>query len=275
MLTRPWLDKIIDRQCIKWHQIGGTVVGPMDEIYVQIRPKRISEEIVAQLKSLIFSGKLKPGEKLPPERDLAKLLGVSRVSLREALNALQGMGLVEIQQGNRSFVRPITTKSIHDPLVAFTKSSRENVIMIIEVRKYLEMGAASLAAERATGKEIKRLEKVLKDMEEDLQKNRLGAKADLDFHSIIVDATRNHAYIHVLHTVYDLLQEELRIAWAGVFRKRDRRQLLFEQHKRIFQAIKKRDSKRSADEVLAHLTFVEENWREALGGWEPTSISGP
>lgn len=250
------------------------MVGPMNDIYVKIRPKRVSEEIVAQLKSLIFNGKLKPGEKLPPERDLARLLGVSRVSLREALNALQGMGLVEIQQGNRSFVRPITTKSIHDPLVAFTKNSRENVIMVFEVRKYLEMGSASLAAQRATGKDIKRLEKTLKDMEEDLQKNRLGAKADLDFHSIIANATRNHAYIHVLQTVYDLLQEELRIAWAGVFRKKDRRQLLFQQHKKIFQAIKNRDPKRSADEVLAHLTFVEENWHEAFGEWERTNVSG-
>ena len=72
-------------------------------IFTPIRPKRISDEIVNQLKSLIFNGKLKPGEKIPPERELAKSLNVSRVSLREALNTLQGMGLIEIQQGNSWF----------------------------------------------------------------------------------------------------------------------------------------------------------------------------
>ena len=95
----------------------------MDPRYLPIKPRKISDEIVEQIKSLILQGNLKPGESLPPERTLAKSLNVSRVSLREALNALQGMGLLEIQQGNRTCVRPITTRSIHDPLVSFTKAS--------------------------------------------------------------------------------------------------------------------------------------------------------
>lgn len=177
----------------------------MDDLYIPIKPKRISDEIVEQLKSLIFEAKLKPGDKLPPERDLAKSLNVSRVSLREALNALQSMGLLEIQQGNRSFVRPITTRSIHDPLVSFTKSSLSKILEIFKVRKYLKIGSVSLAAELATSDEIKQLEKILEKMEEDLKKNRLGAKADLNFHSAIAKATHNQAYSHIMHTIYRLV----------------------------------------------------------------------
>jgi len=236
----------------------------MDELYTPIKAKRISEEIVEQIKALIFKGNLKPDEALPPERTLAKSLNVSRVSLREALNTLQGMGLLEIQQGNRTCVRPITTRSIHDPLVSFTKSSPSNMLKVFEIRKYLEIGSVALAAEQATGEEIEVIGKILQEMEEDLRKNRLGAKSDLKFHAALAQATHNQAYAHIMNTIYDLLQEELRIAWGGVFRKKDKRKKLFQQHKNIFEAVKQRDPKRGSDEALAHLEFVEENWKIAL-----------
>ncbi len=236
----------------------------MDELYTPIKAKRISEEIVEQIKALIFKGNLKPGETLPPERALANSLNVSRVSLREALNTLQGMGLLEIQQGNRTCVRPITTRSIHDPLVSFTKSSPSNILKVFEIRKYMEIGSTALAAERATSEDIEVIEEILKEMEEDLRKNRLGAKADLEFHAALVQATHNQAYAHIMNTIYDLLQEELRIAWGGVFRKKDKRKKLFQQHKNILEAVKQHDSKRGSDEALAHLEFVEETWKKAL-----------
>ncbi len=236
----------------------------MDALYSPIKPKKISDEIVEQIKSLILKGNLKPGENLPPERTLAKSLNVSRVSLREALNALQGMGLLEIQQGNRTCVRPITTRSIHDPLVSFTKRSPSNIMKVFEIRKYLELGSAALAAERATNEEIDHLERLLKEMEEDLRRNRLGAKADHEFHTALAEATHNEAYIHIMKTIYDLLQEELRIAWGGVFRKKDSRKKLFQQHKNILEAVKQRDPKKGREASLAHLRYVEEKWQAAL-----------
>ncbi|MBW2094685.1 MAG: FadR family transcriptional regulator [Deltaproteobacteria bacterium] len=236
----------------------------MDELFTPIKPKRISEEIVEQIKTLIFEGKLKPGESLPPERELSKSLNVSRVSLREALNTLQGMGLLEIQQGNRTCVRPITTRSIGDPLVSFAKKSPKNILKIFEIRKYLELGSVALAAERATDDEIRLLKQLVKVMEEDLKKNRLGAKADHDFHTALAEATHNEAYTHLMKTIYDLLQEELRIAWGGVFRKKDRRNKLFQQHKNILAAVIQHDPERGREEALNHLRFVEENWRNAL-----------
>lgn len=236
----------------------------MDTLFSPIKPKRISEEIVEQIKALIFEGNLKPGESLPSERELAKSLNVSRVSLREALNTLQGMGLLEIQQGNRTCVRPITTRSIHDPLVSFAKNSPANILKVFEIRKYLEIGCVALAAERATIQEIEQLEEILKEMEEDLKKNRLGAKTDLDFHALLASATHNQAYAHLMHTLYDLLQEELRIAWGGIFKKRDKRNKLFQQHKNILEAVKQRDPERGREEALAHLQFVEERWEKSL-----------
>ena len=240
------------------------MVGSMVQQFIPIKPRRVSEEIVNQLKDMIFEGKLMPGEKLPPERELAKTLNVSRVSLREALNTLQGMGLLEIQQGNRTFVRPITTLSIHDPLAAFSKNDPSNILKLLEIRKYLEIGTASLAAERATSDEIQQLDKLLKEMEEDLKRNRLGAKSDFDFHSAIARATHNEAYLHIMQTVYDLLQEPLRIAYGDIFRKKDERKKLLLQHQNMFNAIRDHDPDRASKEALVHLCFALETWESGL-----------
>jgi GntR family transcriptional repressor for pyruvate dehydrogenase complex len=240
-------------------------VLPMsEEVFLPIKPKRISEEIVKQLRALIFEGKLQPGEKLPPERELARSLSVSRPPLREALNTLQGMGLIEIQQGNRTFVRPITTRSIYDPLVSFSKESPQNFLQVFEVRKYLDIGSVSLAAKRATSKNIKTIEKLYYQMEDDLKNDRLGAKPDLDFHLEIIKATQNNAYKHLATTIYDLLQEEMRIAWGGIFNNPESKATLLRQHKKIFDSIKNHDPKKGGRAAREHLEYAEKKWREAL-----------
>jgi GntR family transcriptional repressor for pyruvate dehydrogenase complex len=195
---------------------------------------------------------------------MAQSLGVSRVSLREALNTLQALGLLEIRQGNNTFVRPITTLSIYDPLVSFTKKSRENLLQVFEVRKYLEMGLAALAAQRATSQHLKRLESIVKAMEEDLKRNRLGAQSDFDFHTVLSEAAQNYAYSHVVKTIYDLLQEELRMAWGATFKKKDVRAELFQQHQEIYLAVKDGESSRAYEAAARHLTFVEEQWQKGL-----------
>jgi GntR family transcriptional repressor for pyruvate dehydrogenase complex len=235
-----------------------------EEVFFPVKPKKISEEIVKQLRDLIFSGKLQPGKKLPPERELAKSLNVSRPPLREALNTLQGMGIIEIQQGNRSFVRPITTRSIYDPLVSYSKESPQNILQVFEVRKYLDIGAVSLAAERATPKQIMKLEKFVDQLEGDLKKGRLGAKPDLDFHMEIVKITGNHVYHHLVSTIYDLLQEEYRIAWGGIFNNPESKTVLLEQHKKIVSAIKMNNPQKGRRSAREHLDYAEKKWAEAL-----------
>jgi GntR family transcriptional repressor for pyruvate dehydrogenase complex len=236
----------------------------INDVFTPVKPKRISDDIVKQLSSLISNGKLQPGEKLPPERELAKSLNVSRVSLREALNTLQGMGLIEIQQGNRTFVRPMTTRSINDPFVLFCKESPKNILQVLEVRKCLEIETVALAAERVTPRQIQEMEACIRRMEEDLKKGRLGAKSDLDFHSAIVSATQNQAFKHLMTTLYDLLQEELRIAWGGIFNSLDSRKALFQQHSNILTAIKSRDPDKGRKASREHLEFVEQKWMEAF-----------
>jgi GntR family transcriptional repressor for pyruvate dehydrogenase complex len=236
----------------------------MKAVFTPIKLKKIADEVAEQLESLILQGTLKPGEKLPPERELAKALNVSRTSLRDALNDLQGRGLVETQRGNRTFVRPITTHSVRDPLVAFINRSPENVYKLFEVRKHLEIGAASLAAERATRADIRLLEKQLVLMKSDIDNSHLGAKSGIEFHILVAEACHNELYLHLITTIYDLLQEHLHKAWGDIFKHKEDQKIDHDHHKAIVSAIKNHDVSAAAETVKFHLDYVGTVWKRAL-----------
>ena len=124
-----------------------------------IKQKKISTKIAEQIKSLINNGELKPGDALPPERELVKVFSVSRASLREALNTLAGMGFLEMSQKHRTIVKSLASGRITDPLHHLLKEDMKTVFELIEVRKAIESWSAYLAARRATADEVAILEK--------------------------------------------------------------------------------------------------------------------
>ena len=101
-------------------------------------------------------------------------------------------------------------------------------------------------------------------MEEDLKYDRLAAKSDIDFHNKVAEITGNQIYIHVVSTIYDLLQEEIRIAWGGVFNNITTKTELFKQHKKIFAGIKKHDVVAARRAAREHLDYAETKWGEVL-----------
>lgn len=133
-----------------------------------IKTKKIYEEIVEQIKELFAQGDLKPGDKLLSEREFAERLQVSRASVREALSALEAMGLIEIKPGEGTFIRQMGVSSIIEPLALLLLMEKDQVFELFELRKILEVEAAGLAALRATSEDVERMFEVIKKMEEDL-----------------------------------------------------------------------------------------------------------
>ena len=133
-------------------------------MFKSIKRQRVSDEIVDQVKTLISQGILQPGDRLPPERDLIKEFGVSRPSLREALNSLVAQGFLEVKQGNRTFVKSITAEKLQDPLLVLIKADTQGIFDLIEVRKAMESWGAFHAAQRVTKEDIRRLEEIIGDM---------------------------------------------------------------------------------------------------------------
>ena len=222
-------------------------------MFKTIKHVRISDEIVNQIKNLISEGRLKPGVQLPPERDLTKQFGVSRPSLREALKSLVAMGFLDVRQAKRTFVKSMTSQKIEEPLSLLIKTDTQKISDLIEVRKALEAWSAFQAAERATEQDIEQLDSILKEMRAAFEKGRSWEKEDADFHLAIAQATHNTIQTHIMSTIYDLLRESV----ARVFTDRAKVKKLFQQHYRIFSAIKNHSPEKARDRTLEHLDYVD------------------
>ena len=133
-------------------------------MFKSVRRVRVSDEVVNQIKDLIIAGKLKPGDRLPPERELIKEFGVSRPSLREALNSMVAMGFLEATQGNRTVVKSLVSGKLFEPLYSVLKEDVNTVFELIEVRKAIETWNAYVAAKRATPEDIAHLEEIIESM---------------------------------------------------------------------------------------------------------------
>jgi GntR family transcriptional repressor for pyruvate dehydrogenase complex len=207
---------------------------------------------VNQIKTLISEGNLKPGDRLSPERELVKEFGVSRPSLREALNSLVAMGFLEVR-GKRTFIKSVTSESVQNPLSLLIKTDTKKIFDLIEVRKALEAWGAFLAAQRATEEDIKQLENTLQEMRRAFEEGRSWEKQDADFHLGIAQASHNTIQTHMMSTIYDLLRESM----AKVFRDRSKVKKLLGHHYRIFSAIKNHSSEKARERTLEHLNYVE------------------
>ncbi len=218
-----------------------------------IKRTKVSEDIVNQIKRLISEGKLKPGDKLPPERELIKQLGVSRPSLREALNALVALGLLEVRQAKRTYVRSVTSKLIEDPIGLLIKADEQKIFDLIDVRKAIETWSAYHAAQKASKEDVEKLETLVKQMQKAFEEGRSWEKEDADFHLAIAQATHNTIQVHIMSGIYDLLKQSM----VKVFVNRDQVRRLIDHHHQIFLAIKNRSPEKARKKTLDHLNFVE------------------
>ena len=222
-----------------------------------IKQEKISTKIVEQIKSLIKEGDLKPGDALPPERELVKLFNVSRASLREALNSLTGMGFLEMSQKQRTVVKSLASGRMTEPLHLLIKDDLQTVFELIEVRKAIETWNAYHAAKRAGDDDIARLEKSLESMRNRLNERLSVVKDDADFHLAMAEATHNKIQTHLMFSIYDLLKESL----GGYYESIDM-QDIFNQHSKVVEAIKNRDPDLASRRMREHLDYVESRVKE-------------
>jgi GntR family transcriptional repressor for pyruvate dehydrogenase complex len=218
-----------------------------------IKSTRIYEEIVRQVKAMIAEGRLKGGDRLPPERDLAEKFVVSRTSVREALRALESLGLVEIRPGEGTFVRQVSIESLIEPLALLMVSQREAIGELFEARRLLEPSLAALAAERATPEEIQEMERILESQAAEVTAGRTGVAQDALFHTAIAAAAHNRAITRIAHAIMDLLTQSR----EDSLNTPGRPSRSHEDHRRVLSAIAARDAAAARQAMLEHITAVE------------------
>lgn len=218
-----------------------------------IKSTRIYQEIVRQVKGMIAEGRLKSGDQLPPERELADKFVVSRTSVREALRALESLGLVEIRPGEGTFVREVSIETLIEPLALLMVSQREAIGELFEARRLLEPTIAALAATRATPEEIHEMERILEQQAKEIATGKTGLAEDAAFHAAIGAAAHNRAITRIAHAVMDLLTQsrEESLNTPG------RPNRSHEDHRRIVAAIAARDDAGARRAMLDHLEAVE------------------
>lgn len=225
--------------------------------FQEIRRDRLYEQVARQIEEGIIKGYLKPGEGLPPERDLVTQYGVSRTVIREAINSLSTKGLVRVVHGKGVSVAPMEDWKVLDAglLSALSHSLAE----LLELRKILEVEAAGLAAERATDQDLQAISTALDTYEKAFNNVEERVQADIDFHAAISRATENHLLSIILEPLGELLRSS-RKATLGVPAGAEKSRVA---HNRICEAIRRRDAAGARQAMRQHLNEVEEDFRTA------------
>jgi GntR family transcriptional repressor for pyruvate dehydrogenase complex len=212
-------------------------------MYKIVRSSRLYEQILQQVEESIHQGAMKPGDQLPPERELAQQFGVSRTAVREAVKALQEKGLVEGYPGRGTFITDGTPYSMRQSLDRMLRVGQaEGSGFLAEVREILEPEIAAMAATRGDAEAF--------------------IEADLDFHLSLAEAAANPLILSLIDSIVGLLREQR----MGIFELEGGPERGQYHHKEILEAIEHRDPAAARDAMKAHLRQVREDSRRAPSG---------
>jgi len=238
----------------------------------RIKPAKISDAIVEQLKELILNGNLKPGERLPSERDLVEQLGVSRPSVREALLILEAKGLVRGRQGGGTFVSDVLAPSIVNPLADLIKDNPEAVSDVLECRHGLEELAASYAALRATPEDREKIREKFHELYDATKAKDMmrAATADADFHMAIAEASHNVALIHITRSLFDLLSNQMISNWEQLVTSDEYCEQIHDQHQYIYEAIASGEPDLARNAAHSHLSYIGRSLKDIGDENDPT-----
>jgi GntR family transcriptional regulator, transcriptional repressor for pyruvate dehydrogenase complex len=228
-------------------------------MYKAVQTSRLYEQIVDQIEASILGGALKPGDKLPAERELAQQFGVSRTAVREAVKALREKGLVEAYPGRGTFITSGTPPSIRQTLDRMIRTDQQDATAhLVEVREILEPEISALAAGRADEEALTTMREAIEVMDASKRDPDAYIEADLDFHLALAEVAGNPLILSLIDSIVGVL--------------RDQRMLIFKvdggpergqyHHKRILEAIEHKDPQGARDAMRAHLRQVRQDSKQ-------------
>ncbi len=229
-----------------------------------VRQRRLSDDIVERLEAMILEGSLKAGERLPPERALAEQFGVSRPSLREAIQKLAARGLLASRQGGGTYVVESLGSTFSDPLLRLLETSSEAQRDLLEFRHTLEGACAFYAAQRATPVDHERLREAFERLQHcyDAPLPGGGAEeglADACFHLAIAEASHNAVLLHTIKGLFDLLRGNVVTNIGGMYAQRgETRDMLMRQHRELYEAIIGGHAEEAREVACRHILYVQE-----------------
>jgi GntR family transcriptional repressor for pyruvate dehydrogenase complex len=228
------------------------MVGSVQLEFDAVRRTKIYEEVAHRIEHFILE-KLRPGDKLPAERELAQQFGVSRSSIRDAIRSLELVGLVEPRQGVGTVVREISADQLFNPLANVLMHKRQLVAELLDVRKMLEPHLAARAATNASAEEISAIEEVLRRQDERIRQSKLAIEEEIEFHYAIAKASGNSVMVKVVDVLMDLLRKirERSLQVNG------RQEKSLAGHRSVLAAIRQHDAAAAETTMYRHLQEIE------------------
>ncbi|MFZ1467941.1 MAG: FCD domain-containing protein [Paracoccaceae bacterium] len=234
--------------------------------FLKVTPEKLSSSVVRQIEQLILRGILRPGERLPAERDLADRLGVSRPSLRDAIADLSDRGLLTSRAGSGVYVADVLGSAFAPALTQLFSTHEEAMFDYLAFRRDMEGLAAERAAQFGSDTDLKVIDTIFAKMEAAHQKRDPSDEAELDaqFHMAIIEASHNVIMLHMMRSMFDLLRQGVFYNRQKLFANRATRELLLDQHRAMNTGVQARDPVAARAAVEAHLTYVEQSFHDIL-----------
>jgi len=228
--------------------------------YRKIRQPKLSDAIVEALETMILEGTLRPSEKLPSERDLAKQFEVSRPSIREAIQALEAKGLLTRRQGGGTFVQDQLWQSLSDPVLELIASDPESQYDLLEFRHATEGMLAFYAAIRGTNTDFEQIRQCQEVIANAQGNNDLSQEADaiVELYKVIAEASHNVAMLHLVLSMSELLRQNIAQNLELLYRHENAVVSSNKHRSALIDAIVSRDSEQARNASNAHLAFIEE-----------------
>ncbi|MGE7602962.1 FadR/GntR family transcriptional regulator [Peribacillus sp. NPDC097675] len=222
-----------------------------------IKSPKVYEIIFNQIKESFMNGELKPGDKLPAERELSTRFKVSRTSIREALRVLESNGVIEVRPGDGTFIRQSEVQSLTDRLsITIINAENHLIYEMLEVRRVIETECAFLAAQRASSLDLQNILKALEDMAKSEQDEELGLQADLLFHNSIAQAANNSIFAGLVHTLSDQMKDTIRATRQHRFANTGHFQETLQEHKEIYFSIALKEADKAKQLMDAHIIRI-------------------
>lgn len=237
------------------------------------RQPKLADQVVEQIAELIATRQLQPGDRLPPERELAEHFGVSRTVIREAMRSLVAKGLLEVRPGSGMVISAPRPSSVAESISLLLRLStdKDPYTHVHEVRRLLEVEIAGLAAQRATAENLQDLEALIQTMERSREDPEQFAEADVEFHASLAKATQNELFSVLLDSVVDIMLEvrHMAVALPGSIDSALRH------HRHILERVKAGDVEGARQAMTAHLQEAEEQMRVALARTQAGATAEP
>ncbi|NJN95448.1 MAG: FadR family transcriptional regulator [Anaerolineales bacterium] len=233
----------------------------------EVLPNRIVESLL----NLIREKKLLPGDKFPPERELAQLMNVGRPALREALRALSVMNIIEVRPGSGAYVSQLQPEKLVEHLEFVFSLDDPSIFHLFDARKTLELHTVTIAVQQITDEEIARLEYYLAQMIANERNSATCDEFDREFHKTIAATTRNPFFFQFVSVVNQLGTQSRRLSYSLPCALTE----TFREHRAIIDALKAHDPDLAKQAMLYHLDRAELHLRQLLSGESPCSDEEP